>query len=153
MITLTAMKATDYNNYLAMAISDYAEDKIKSGAWKKEDALQLSKQTFLTNLPKQQETENQFLYCITLDQTTIGYCWFHFNPEESDTAFIYDFLILDTYQNRGYGTKTLALIENSARNAGAKKLALHVFAHNERAIHVYQNTGFHFTDYSMAKNL
>lgn len=47
----------------------------------------------------------------------------------------------------------MILIEDNARIAGAQKIALHVFAHNDRAVHVYKNNGFEFTDYSMAKKL
>lgn len=153
MITLTVMTSNEYNHYINIAIPDYAQDKIKAGTWKKEEALILSKQTFLSSLPKQQETMYEYLYCIQLNAVTIGYVWFHFQPEKSTAAFIYDFLILEAYQNQGYGTKAMTLIENKARAVGASSLSLHVFAHNERAVHVYKSKGFHFTDYSMTKKL
>jgi len=34
-----------------------------------------------------------------------------------------------------------------------KKISLHVFAHNERAIHVYNSLGYEKTDYYMSKRL
>lgn len=153
MIELNKMTQNEYHNYIQFAVPDYAEDKIKSGAWKEEKALNLSEQVFISKLPEKQDTINEYLYSIFLENRTIGYVWFHFNPEESSTAFIYDFLILESYQNKGYGSNTMVLIEDKARLAGAEKIALHVFAHNERAVHVYKSNGFDFTDYSMAKNL
>lgn len=153
MIKLNKMISSDYDKYIKIAIPDYAEDKIKSGAWKKEEALKLSEQTFLEGLPERQETENEFLFCISLENETIGYVWFHFNDKESTTAFIYDFLILEEYQNQGHGSKAMTCIEEAAHEAGAKKLGLHVFAHNKRAVHVYEKSGFEFTDFSMTKDL
>lgn len=153
MISLKKMHYSDYNNYIEIAIPDYANDKIESGAWKEEEAFNLSEQTFFTSLPNKQDTINEYLYCICLEKQVIGYTWFHFNSKDNSTAFIYDFLILEDYQNKGYGSKAMFLIQNNAKKVGAKKIALHVFAHNERAVHVYKNNGFHFTDFSMAKEL
>lgn len=153
MLTLQEMTATDFDHYIHIVVPAYAQDKIKSGAWKKEVALKLSEETFATHLPQQQETPDEYLYTILLNNQVIGYVWFHFNPVENDAAFLYDFLIIASHQNQGYGTQAMTLIENQARIAGAKTLALHVFAHNERAVHVYQKNGFQMTDYSMAKKL
>lgn len=67
--------------------------------------------------------------------------------------FIYDIHIFEKYQNRGYGTLAMTMLEEQAQQLGAKKLSLHVFGYNQRALHVYQKVGYHITDYNLSKEL
>ena len=83
----------------------------------------------------------------------IGYIWFGTDNENASTAFICDFEIYKTYQNSGFGSKTLELVSNEAKNMGFTSLGLHVFGSNSRAIHVYQKSGFNITDIKMQKQL
>lgn len=57
----------------------------------------------------------------------IGYIWFGTDNENASTAFIFDFEIYKTYQNSGFGSKTLELVSNEAKNMGFTSLGLHIF--------------------------
>lgn len=46
-ITLTPMQIEDFRTYLTYTTKHYAKEKIKAGSWLPEEAMLLSKQTFL----------------------------------------------------------------------------------------------------------
>ncbi len=46
-IILTPMQTEEFRSYLTYTTKHYAEEKVKAGTWRPEDALRLSKQTFL----------------------------------------------------------------------------------------------------------
>ncbi len=153
MITLSKMTSSQFSTYLNSAVADYAKDKIEAGTWLKKEALSLAEKTFNSLLPEGIHTPNHYLFTISLDKKIIGFIWLNFVPENQLNAFIYDFIVFDDYQGFGYGQETMREIEIIAKKLGAKQLSLHVFGHNQRALHVYEKVGFHITDYSLSKNI
>jgi RimJ/RimL family protein N-acetyltransferase len=154
MVVLKKMSAEDYEHYLSYAIEDFANEKIKAGTWSQEEGLTLAKQAFDGYLPRGVDTPHEHLYCIVSNETNekIGYFWFHYDEaDQMKSAFVYDFLIFESFQGQGYGTQTMQSFETLAKEMGIKKLGLHVFAHNKRAWHLYEKMGFHATDVTMAK--
>lgn len=82
----------------------------------------------------------------------VGYLWFKENKNlEGKEAFIYDFLIFESYQGQGYGRQSLEELDKVAKEIGINKISLHVFAHNERALKLYEKMGFFATDINMSK--
>lgn len=152
MLTLTAMTTEVFQHYLKNAITDYASDKVKNGTWSKNDAHELAVQSYNHFLPKGIDTPNHYLYSIYLKETLIGHTWIFFDSTEK-MVFIYDIHIFEKYQNQGYGTLAMTMLEEQAQQLGAKKLSLHVFGYNQRALHVYQKVGYHITDYNLSKEL
>lgn len=153
MLSLSIMSDSDYNDYLAIAIPDYASDKIKAGTWTKKEALHRAELSYNTYLPEGNHTPDHYLYTIQTSGTVIGYTWIKYEASPVPSAFIYDIMLFDTFQNQGYGTTSMALIEEQAKALGAHTMGLHVFGHNKRALHVYQKCGYEITDYSMTKPL
>ncbi|MDM5143732.1 hypothetical protein ICE98_00803 [Lactococcus lactis] len=47
--------------------------------------------------------------------------------ENKQSAFIYDFEIYEEFQNLGFGSKTLDLVADKAKELGFSFLGLHVF--------------------------
>ncbi|WP_207941131.1 hypothetical protein DOK78_001326 [Enterococcus sp. DIV2402] len=152
MLTLMAMTTEAFQQYLEVAVIDYAADKVKSGTWQENNAHELAIQSYNQLLPKGIDTPNHYLYSICLKEKLIGHTWMFFNSLEQ-TAFIYDIHIFEGYQNQGYGTSVMTILEEYAQKLGAQKLSLHVFGYNQRALHVYQKVGYHITDYNLSKEL
>jgi RimJ/RimL family protein N-acetyltransferase len=69
------------------------------------------------------------------------------------SAYLCDILIFDEYQRRGYGTACLAEFDNHARSLGIRRVRLHVFGDNPKAIKLYERCGYQVTDCTMAKKL
>lgn len=107
-------------------------------------------------LPYGIETPNNFLFDVVAEDTgkKIGTIWLMKQIEGPiPSLFLFDVYIFEEFQNQGYGTNLLKVYEQKARDMGAKKLRLHVFAKNERARKLYTREGFFLTGYNMSKNL
>ena len=153
MLTLTKMHQDNFDDYMATAITTYASEKEANGSWPKADALSNAETAYQQLLPDGLLTADNYLYMIQEKSENLGYIWFAKDNQNQGTAFIYDFEIYPAFQNRGFGTKALSLVESEAKQLGFSALSLHVFGSNAPAIHLYKKVGFGVTDISMRKIL
>jgi ribosomal protein S18 acetylase RimI-like enzyme len=156
MIKLVQMDESAFQFFWSQSNRDYAEDKIKAGAWDAETALRQSQEEMVRFLPEGLQTEGAYLYSVmeTESNTQAGYIWF--NVTEARTgreAFIYDIYIFEPYQGKGYGKQALLALDESAREIGVSKIGLHVFGQNNRAFELYKKMGYLVTDITMSKTL
>ncbi|QAS50871.1 GNAT family N-acetyltransferase [Halobacillus litoralis] len=156
MVMLEKMQNDEFKKEVVDLKKGYAEEKVKAGTWTEEEAMQKSEETFRYLLPDGLSTNNHYFLSI-FDQAAkinIGYFWYHFDPEQSQKeAFIYNFVIYETERGKGFGKKAITALERHLKGTGVKKLSLHVFGHNERAIHLYRRMKFSTTDLHMSKHL
>lgn len=154
MVTLKPMNQEDFQHYIISAIELYAKDKVASGNWSKDDALNLSEKDFSHLLPQGEKSEFNYLYSIFQDELNIGMIWIaQKSPETTDEGFIYDFIISDQYRGQGYGKKAMKEIETMAKELGMKKIGLHVFGHNIVARGLYEKMGYETTNIVMSKTI
>ncbi|MFD1887522.1 GNAT family N-acetyltransferase [Paenibacillus wenxiniae] len=156
MLELIPMNTEQFMKFREQSMHDFAAEKVAAGEWAESDALQKSIQSFATYLPKGLETEGAFIYNVhdTESHADVGYLWVQVNDTpRGKFAFIYDILIGDQHQNKGYGTKTMLALEQAMKEQGVQRIDLHVFGHNDRALHVYKKVGYEITDYHMSKTL
>ncbi|MGC2326021.1 MAG: N-acetyltransferase [Candidatus Sulfotelmatobacter sp.] len=57
-------------------------------------------------------------------------------------AFVDEFYLLPDYRGRGWGRKTMAFLEDSARSLNVTALHLEVMHHNTNALELYRKLGF-----------
>jgi GNAT superfamily N-acetyltransferase len=58
-------------------------------------------------------------------------------------AFIDELYLREEYRGRGWGGKTMAFVEEAARDAGVRALHLEVVRENAAALKIYGKMGFH----------
>lgn len=156
MIQLVHMDESSFQFFLGQATRDYAEDKVKAGAWDPENAMKLSEEVIARSLPKGLYTEGAYLYSIVeiSSDSQVGYIWFNVTEGRSGReAFIYDFYIFEPYQSKGYGKQAMIALDEEAREMGITKIGLHVFGQNHRAFELYKKMGYIVTDITMSKDL
>lgn len=152
MSILREMSNIEFNKYLDKSIKTYAEEKVKSGNWKKDDSLSLSQSEYNKLLPDGINTINNYLFSIIdKNNDVIGMIWI--NKKDSNSCFIYDICINDKFQGKGYGLMAMIEVENFAKSLGAETIGLHVFGHNNKAIKLYEKLGYKATNISMSKQL
>ena len=134
MLTLTKMHQANFDDYMATAITTYASEKEDNGSWPKADALSNAETAYQQLLPDGLLTADNYLYMIQEKSENLGYIWFAKDNQNQGTAFIYDFEIYPAFQNRGFGTQALSLVESEAKQLGFSALSLHVFGSNAPAI-------------------
>ncbi|ARI77349.1 GNAT family N-acetyltransferase [Halobacillus mangrovi] len=155
MITLASMVKAEFDANIDAQIKDYADEKVKAGTWTEEEAFEKSNESFNNLLPEGLKTSDHYFLSIRNDERNVGYFWYYFAKEANNQkeAFIYNFLIFDEHRGKGYGKKALEELEKHVKKEGIKKLTLHVFGHNKRAIHLYNKMKFDTTDLVMSKHL
>jgi len=157
MIQLLPMTQPEFEPWMAQAIADYADDKVKAGTWEANDAAARSRADFEKLLPAGLASPDNYLYSIWSDDapldTPVGVLWVAVPPRKPPLAFIYDFIIFEPYRRRGYGLQALTVLEDKVRSLGLDKIGLHVFGHNQGAIALYEKAGYEITDINMAKKV
>jgi len=156
MLQLIPMSESEYQEYEKYSVTEYAGDKVASGNWHPDEALQRAEEEFRKELPKGLKTENQYFYTL-VDETSgqkVGMIWFILELKRPiPVAFIFDFIIYEPFRRKGYGLKALKAVEKKADMMGAKRMELHVFAFNAAARALYEKAGYQVTNLNMAKRI
>ena len=154
-VILREMQLESFKAFKDRFIEGSVENRMKSDRDTEEVTRTRAIKEFSRNLPLGLETPNNFIYDIIAQDTgkKVGTVWFlKYTEGENPIFFLFDIRIFEEFQNQGYGTEVLKLYEAKAKEIGAKKLRLHVFAHNQGAKKLYEKMGFFLTGYNMAKN-
>ncbi|MEY8350803.1 GNAT family N-acetyltransferase [Bacillus cereus] len=152
MITLRTMNKEEFQLYISGAIENYAKNKVTSGNWGEDEAINLSKKEFSRLLPKDEKSELNYLYSIFQDQQLVGMIWIaKTSTTNPDQGYIFDFIIYESHQGQGYGKQAMKEIEMIAKELGMNKIALHVFGHNKVARRLYEQLGYEITNINMVK--
>ncbi|RCX19157.1 acetyltransferase (GNAT) family protein [Fontibacillus phaseoli] len=156
MVELRTMDDSEFQAYRTRTVHDYAVEKTVAGTWGEEEAASLSEQAISQLLPEGLATKDAFLYTVldAAEGTPIGNLWVQFSESKKGReAFIFDIVIHEAYQGKGFGKQTLQALDEKAREQGAVSIGLHVFGHNRRAYGLYQKMGYETTDMVMRKKL
>ncbi|EEL50143.1 MULTISPECIES: GNAT family N-acetyltransferase [Bacillus cereus group] len=152
MITLRPMNKEEFQLYISGAIESYAKNKVTSGNWGEDEAINLSKKEFSRLLPKDEKSELNYLYSIFQDQQLVGMIWIaKTSTTNPDQGYIFDVIIYEPHQGQGYGKQAMKEIERIAKELGMNKIALHVFGHNKVARRLYEQLGYEITNINMVK--
>lgn len=155
-IRFEPMSEVTYHTYLPTAIEDYAAEKVKAGTWVEAEAIERSTTEFRQLLPDGRASKDNYLFSLVDESTAepVGMMWFHVvEKKQGRTAFIYDFSVDARHQGKGYGRQAMVALEQVARRMNIKVIGLHAFAHNKRAIALYETSGYVTTDLHMEKRL
>lgn len=150
------MTEPEFAAYLAVAIPEYAQEKIASGQWAQADALELSRQGYAELLPSGLATPDNFLFTVR-DSTAsapIGMLWFAAQERAGQRiAFVYDVAIDSAHQRKGHASRAFAALEVEVQQRGLSGIALHVFGQNTAAQALYRKLGYQTTNINMFKQL
>lgn len=157
MTVLVSMSDTEFSQYLAVAIPDFAQGKIKSGQWAASEALELSRKVYTELLPLGLATPEHFLFTVRDDGPTpqaVGMVWFAAQGRGGQrVAFVYDVSVDPAHQRKGHASRAFAAMEAEVQRLGLSGIALHVFGQNTGAQALYHKLGFMTTNVNMFKQL
>ena len=156
MVKLIPMTEAEFTAYLAGAIKNYADEKVKAGNWPAEGAVGRSERDYLSLLPKGVASKDQHLFSLedTATGQNVGMIWFAFREGAGQqTAFIYDFSVHEAFRGRGYGKAALRGLEQKVGALGVTSISLHVFGHNRAAWALYEKLGYEVTNVNMTKRI
>lgn len=153
---LVPMSPSTFDAFVERLTGEYADDKVRSGNWPEEDALERSRTQIAKLLPQGVETENQALFELASDDEddAVGALWLAvIDDAGTRKGFIYDLWIRPDVRRRGLGRQAMREAEAWARAQGLEALSLHVFGENSAALSLYQNSGYRITNINMTKTL
>lgn len=156
MVKLMPLELHDFDVFVTDASKEYAQDKIKSGNWQPEEAIEKARDEFQRLLPDGLLTKDQFLYSILdeKDNKKIGVLWVQIEIDSHRRrAFICDFIIEPPFRGQGYGSQALLALDDELSQMNVESVSLHVFAHNTIAVGLYEKMGYSTTNLYMRKNL
>jgi len=150
---LRPLTDAEYLAWLAEAVPAYARDKVASGAWAREGALERSAREHADLLPRGRDTPENFLYAILdADGAQVGVLWFAIQERgDGRVAYVYDVEIAPEHRRRGHATRAFRALEGEARRLGLAGIALHVFGHNHAAQAFYARLGYEPTNLNLYK--
>ncbi len=151
MVKLEPIQQKDFEIFLERGIREYAEDHVRNGNWTAEEVLERSKKEFEQLLPDGINSQHQYLYSIIdEDDSKKGVLWVQIKDQK---AFIYDFIIDESFRGKGYGKQALAALDERLISMNVDSVGLHVFGHNIVAQEVYKKSGYEITNINMRKVL
>ncbi|PCJ08506.1 MAG: GNAT family N-acetyltransferase [Rhodobacteraceae bacterium] len=156
MIRLRQMRASEFSDYLAYFIPDYAAEISSNYDVDLQTAHEWAEQEVKADLEQGVDSPGQDLFCVETDGLeegpVVGYFWCKPEPE-GGSVFISDFCILPPHRGKGYAKAALAALETRFADAGHSDIKLRVAADNKRAHQLYLAAGFHETGINMRKPL
>jgi len=148
------MTEGEFVAFATEAVPAYAADKVASGQWSKDEALELSRKSFDELLPLGLATPDNYLFTIrdSAEQASVGMLWIAVQDRGGKRiAYVYDVSVKPEHQRKGYATRALLALEDKVRSLGLSGIALHVFGHNAIAQALYVKLGYQPTNISMFK--
>ncbi|ELK45670.1 GNAT family N-acetyltransferase [Halobacillus sp. BAB-2008] len=148
---LSPMRNEEFHQYRELSVREYAEEKVRAGNWKEEEALEKSEEQFRQLLPDGVNTVDHYLFTMQEDGEAVGVIWLYRQTPEK--GFIYDIKVDESKRGFGHGKRAMRALETEAEKLGLSTIGLHVFGHNKIARRLYEKLGYIETNISMEKKL
>jgi RimJ/RimL family protein N-acetyltransferase len=155
-VRLVELGDAPFRDYRRTLVRDYAANKVLAGAWTQAEAEDRAARDVDGLLPEGPITQGHFLYSVRDDSTDaeVGTVWYALRDSGvGRSVWIYDIIIHENFRRKGYASRTLELVEDKARELGAKSVELHVFGHNYGARALYEKMDYIETSITMAKQV
>ena len=152
-VSFVELQDGQYREYRKNLVRHYAADKVRAGAWSQAEAEGRAARDVDGLLPEGPATQGHLLYSVRDDSmgAEVGTVWFALRDSGvGRSVWIYD-IIHENFRRKGYASRTLDLVEERARDLGAKSVELHVFGHNRGGQALYEKLGYNITSITMAK--
>ncbi|HUT28041.1 MAG TPA: GNAT family N-acetyltransferase [Methanomassiliicoccales archaeon] len=154
-IRLVPMTRKDFEIVREAGVKRYAEENVRAGYWTSNESLKRSREAHDRLLPEGHKTEgHHFFKAMDAERDVqVGNIWIKVEPGEDRRGFIFDVFIDEEQRGKGYGRAMMEALESKARRMKLSSLALHVFAFNEAARHLYGSLGYEMKSLNMVKML
>jgi len=154
-VRLLSMTKKEFEVMMEGNVGRYADENVKAGYWSSYNALERSREAIEHLLPNGLHTEGHHFYTAKdadLD-IPVGHIWMRVEPGEVRRGFIFALFVEEGFRGRGYGRAMMDALETKARRMKIESLALHVFAYNRVARHLYESLGYDTKSLNMQKKI
>ena len=146
------MLASEFADYVAYFVPDYAAEISANYDQDMDSALAIAKRDVEKSFPEGVDTPGQELLCIVGEggNAPLGYLWCK-PDEDGPCVFISDFYILPAHRGKGYAKAALSALEDLFAETGHSEVRLRVASDNDIAQNLYRRVGFSPTGINMRK--
>ena len=148
------MSAERYVSWNERLIVEFAKEKVDSGNWPAEGAVERSAKENARDLPRGLGTTGHDIFVGLVEGEEVGVLWLFTDPQpQVPETMIYDIEIAEEHRGKGLGRELLTAAEEWCADHSIGVLKLHVFGHNTTATNLYESAGFEITNLNMAKRI
>jgi len=148
---LRPMRADELAAFRESFIRDWAADLARIDDVPAAEALRQAAQRTDAELSAGVATRGHHLFVLVAGDEAVGTAWL--SVTATGEAFLDDLTVHAPHRGQGYGKRALELLEQHARALGLRCIDLHVYAHNPRALALYQRQGYQTTGLKLRKRL
>lgn len=150
-LRLRPMRPDEFAAFRESFIRDWAADLARIDDVPVAEALRQAAQRTDVDLSVGVATRGHHLFVLVDGDETVGTAWM--SVTATGEAFLDDLTVHPRHRGQGYGQRALELLEHHAGALGLRCIDLHVYAHNPRAIALYQRQGYQTTGLKLRKRL
>lgn len=157
-VDLRPMTPAEYDQFMERSVREYAEDKVKSGEYPPESAVERSRAEFEQLLPDGLDSPDQLLFSAMEAGAPptgrpVGLLWLALPGVKRRMSWVYELWVEPDVRAQGYGRAIMLAGERELAARGITELGLNVFGHNPAAVGLYRSLGYEVTAQQMAKQV
>jgi len=146
-IRLIPVSPAEYGDFVTDQIREFAEQKVRAGHWRTEEARELSRHAVESFLPHGGPSEGHRVYrAVDTSDRGVGWIWVGpppVRPLNLPTRWwLYQITVDAPLRGKGYGRAMLAATEELVSREGGRELYLNVFRWNSVARALYDSAGY-----------
>lgn len=151
-VRLVRMSDAEVAAWVPVAMAKYEEARVEAGDTP-EAAARARRASEERFFPGGRIINGQLLHTIRIGDEDAGWLWVGPWDDTGDIWWVWDLMVHPGFRRRGVARRAMLEAEQVARDHGAAKLMLNVFARNEAAIALYDALGFTPASLHLAKTL
>ncbi|MFG3498510.1 GNAT family N-acetyltransferase [Streptomyces sp. NPDC047928] len=152
-LSVRPMTEDEFHGWYAAATEDFARQWVARGL-SEEEARAKSETSHRQLLPDGLATGGTRFHVAVRDGAIVGQVWTGPAPDGAEHgAYVWDVAVAAEERGKGYGRALMLFAERVARDSGAHRLGLHVFADNTPALRLYESLGYRTTHINSHKPL
>jgi len=146
-VHLVSVSPSEYADFVKVQIREFADQKVRAGHWRTEEAMELSRHAVESFLPQAGPSENHRVY-RAVDESGRGVGWIWVGPPPvrllnlPTHRWLFQITVDAPLRGKGYGRAMLAATEDLVSREGARELYLNVFRWNSVARALYDSAGY-----------
>lgn len=145
-VSIVSTSQAEYAEFVDGQIVEYADQETRAGHWRREEALERSREETMSLLPVAGPSAGHRVFKgVDGSGRRVGWVWLGPPPKElglHNALWLYQITVEASLRGQGYGRAMLQAAEDLVAAEGAAALYLNVFEWNRGAKALYDSAGY-----------